>query len=383
MTGILQANILRPTRFELVGLSLLDVGPLRGPTRIDFVDTTGKPTNLYLVMGPNGAGKTTVLEALYTAMSLLSAPSHASTGIESVDAGMGGIQLDALVQLDDGSRSYLRLLSIVIGVPGILKVWTRAELETFAIDEQIQLHYARRIERGPFESAASEIEAKAFLAAILERADETPAALFGQSMTLPSLLYFPSDRGIRRPPTVGRNIVRPDLLNYAPARRFDIDGLAWADSIENLLVWYTWLGDKRDQVCRDLVRDLVFRGAKSLGEVDRQNLVVPVNAGDQSHRLDQLSSGERQLVQLVIRIVTHMTASTIVLIDETELHLHTVMRRRLIKIIMDWARDFPGLSFVMTSHEPDSMRLLRPKVVEPGLSKSGCLVRPKFFPRNV
>jgi energy-coupling factor transporter ATP-binding protein EcfA2 len=345
MTDVSRTDILRPTRFELVGLSILDVGPLRGTTRIDFVDVTGKPTNLYLVMGPNGAGKTTVLEALYTAMAMLSATSHAETGIGSIDTGQGGIQLDALVQLDDGSRSFLRMLSIVIGAPGLLKTWTSAELEMFGADSQIQLHYARRLERGPFDSAASQVEAKAFLAAILERADETLAALFGQSMTLPTLLYFPSDRGIRRPPTAGRNIVRPGLLNYAPARRFDIDGLAWADSIENLLVWYTWLGDKRDQVCRDLVRDLVFRGAKSLGEVDRQNLSVPVKAGDHSHRLDQLSSGERQLVQLVVRIVTHMTASTIVLIDETEQHLHTVMRRRLINIIMDWARDFARTRF--------------------------------------
>lgn len=377
------ARPLRPTRFELVGLSLLDVGPLRGSTRTTFVDTTGKPTNLYLVMGPNGAGKTTLLEALYTAMSLLSAPSHPSTGIESIDSGEGGVQLDALVQLDDGFRSSLRVLSIVVGAPGLLKAWTHAELEALGADNQIQLHYARRFERGPFESGASEVEAKAFLAAILERAGEMPDALYGQSMTLPTLLYFPSDRGIRRPPTGGRNIVRPDLLSYAPARRFDLDGMSWADSIENLLVWYTWLGDKRDEVCREVVRDLVFRGAKSLGEVDRQNLLVPVHAGDQTHRLDQLSSGERQLVQLVIRIVTHMTGSTIVLVDETEQHLHKVMRRRLINIIMDWARRFEGLSFIMTSHEVDSMRLLRPNVAEEGLSKSGCLVRPKFSPPNV
>ncbi|OJA74028.1 hypothetical protein BGV72_25770 [Burkholderia ubonensis] len=73
-----------------------------------------------------------------------------------------------------------------------------------------------------------------------------------------------------------------------------------------------------------------------------------------------------------------MTGSSIILIDETEQHLHLVMRRRLINIIKQWAKDYEGLSFVMTSHQADSMRILAPKLEEPGLVKGGCLVKPKF-----
>jgi energy-coupling factor transporter ATP-binding protein EcfA2 len=374
----------RPTSFELVGLSLLDMGPLHGDTRIDFVDATGTPTNLYLVMGPNGAGKTTLLEAIFAGMSLLSARHHSDYGIESLDQGDGGFQLDALVALDDGVRSYSRLVSIVAGKPGLIKTWTGAELERFGAERQIVLAYGRRTASSGVEvNSSSDVEALAFLNAIIERLNEAPESLFGTSMTLPNVLYFPSDRGIKRPPISGRHIVRPGMLGYAPAVRFDTDGAQWADSIENLLVWFTWLDDRRDVVCRDLVRDLVFRGTKSLGEVDRQNLTVPVRADGTTHRLDQLSSGERQLVQLVVRIAAHMTSSTIVLIDETEQHLHTVMRRRLINILKDWAREHRGLSFVMTSHQADSMRLLGPRTAEPQLSKSGCLVKPKFAPPHV
>ncbi|OGB76576.1 MAG: hypothetical protein A2496_23500 [Burkholderiales bacterium RIFOXYC12_FULL_60_6] len=73
-----------------------------------------------------------------------------------------------------------------------------------------------------------------------------------------------------------------------------------------------------------------------------------------------------------------MTGSTIVLIDETEQHLHMVMRRRLINIIKNWAREYEGMSFVLTSHQVDSMRILAPKLEEKGLVKGGCLVKPKF-----
>lgn len=374
--------VARPTRFALVGLTLLDVGPLQGTTRVDFVDAKGEPTNLFLIMGPNGAGKTTVLEAIYAGMALLGGRMHAETGIEAVDNGEGGFQLDALVQLDDGVRSYLRVISIVAGKPGLLKTWTNAELEPFGADRQIMLIFGGHVSAAGL-NPGSDPEAIAFAEAVMAQIGEPLESMFGTSMVLPTVLYFPSDRGIKRPPTSGRNIVRPEMLGYAPARRFDADGAAWAESIENLLVWFTWLGDRRDEICRDLVRDLVFRGAKSLGEVDRQTLSVPVRADGSTHRLDQLSSGERQLVQLVVRIATHMTSSAIVLIDETEQHLHTVMRRRLINIVKDWAANHPGLSFVMTSHQADSMRLLAPRTPEPNLSKSGCLVKPKFAPPNV
>lgn len=374
----------RPTKFSLVGLSLLDIGPLRGLTRVPLLDPTGYPTNIFLVMGPNGAGKTTMLDAIYTAMALLKSRTSPAYGNESLDQGRGAIQLDALVQLDDGSRSVRRLLSIVVGGDVPLKLFGDDELEALDIrDEQLLLFMGRRTPLGPVERLpTSHREALEFSDAILERLGEHPSSLWGTSMVLPTVLYFHSDRGIRRPPTRDRAIVRPENLGYSPAHLFGPDGTNWADSMENLLVWFAWLGDEREAVCREIVNELVFKGTKRLAEIDRQELSIPVETESGRHRLDQLSSGERQLVQLAIRIVAHMTSSTIVLIDETEQHLHTVMRRRLINILKDWAREREGLSFVLTSHQADSMRLLAPKQIEQGLHKSGCLVKPRFKPND-
>lgn len=371
----------RTTKFRLLNLALVDAGPLRGVTDISLRSVNGMPANLFLVMGPNGAGKTTMLDAIYAAMALLSGRSHTETGVEYVDHGDGGFQLDALVQLDDGQRSFLRVISIVVGRQGLLKSWTKPELDAVEVDQQIVLYFGQRSTSSPVEPlASSHPEALSFFEGIQERLGEPPVSLFGTSMTLPTVLYFPSDRGIKRPPIGGRNIVRPEMLGYAPARRFDADGGTWADSIENLLVWFTWLDDRRAEVCRELVKKLVFNGKKSLGAVDRHNLSVPVQTDTGTHRLDQLSSGERQLVQLIVRVASHMTTSTIVLIDETEQHLHTVMRRRLVNLLKDWAREHEGLSFIMTSHQTDSMRMLAPTRPEPGLYKSGCLVKPRFIP---
>lgn len=378
------STVLRPTRFSLVGLSLLDVGPLRGSTSISFLDESEEPTNLYLIMGPNGAGKTTILEAIYTAMALLESKTHPSEILEGLGE-EGGIQLDAIVQLDDGQRSTLRLLSIVAGKPGRLRNWKKEELQRHDVEgEQIALHYARGGVTNPvtLKSGSSDPDAIAFLDAIIEGLGEPPLSLFGGSMNLPTILYFPSERGIMRPPSIGRAIVRPEAYAYRPAHRFGLGDDRWAESIENLLVWFTWLDPDLEKACRDAVNKLVFRGGKRLRPVHRRSLEVPVETETGTHRLDQLSSGERQLVQLVVRVAAHMTGSTIVLIDETEQHLHTVMRRRLINMIKDWARDYDGLAFVMTSHQVDSMRMLAPKRPEEGLSKGGCLVKSKFVLPN-
>lgn len=376
-------DILRSSAFSLVGLTLLDVGPLTGTTEIAFRDDKGDPTNIYLVMGPNGAGKTTILEAIYTAMSLLAAKQQPAPILEGLGE-RGGLQLDALVHLDDGQRSSPRLLSIVAGRPGRLRVWSREELLAIGAEgSQIALEYGSSGHDGgaAVNQLRSDPEALAFLEGVIGSVGTSPLALFGGAISLPTLLYFPSDRGIRRPPASGRAIIKPTSYQYRPAHRFGLDGIDWGESLENLLVWFTWLDPelKLERSLRETVNDLVFKGGKHLRAVERQILEVPVETenGDR-HRLDQLSSGERQLVQLVIRVAAHMTGSTIVLVDELEQHLHMVMRRRLVNMVKEWARTLEGISFILTSHQVDSMRMLAPRSPEAGLSKNGCLVKPRF-----
>jgi ABC-type lipoprotein export system ATPase subunit len=373
---------IRSTQFALASLTLLDIGPLRDTTSISFLTTEHEPANIYLVMGPNGGGKTTLLEAITTAMSMLGAASHARYGMPSLDDGTGGVQLDALVRLDDGKSGENFILSIVLGGPGLLKNWNEPDLQTIGATAQIVLRYgvrpgSRTIERFP----DSDPQALAFADTIIDELGEPTRGLFGAGATaFPTLLYFPSDRGIARGGHAGRVIARPDQLSYAPVHVFGVDGATWESSLDNLFVWFAWLGDGREDLCREIVNRYVFRdGNKKLLEVDREQLRAPVSVNDiVEHGLDQLSSGERQLVQLLVRVASHMSSATIVLIDETEQHLHLVMRRRLITLIKEWTKEHSGLSFYLTSHQADSLRMVAPKIPEEGLRKFGCLVKPRF-----
>ncbi|RWF61717.1 AAA family ATPase [Mesorhizobium sp.] len=373
---------IRSTHFAPAGLTLLDVGPLRDTTSISFLTADHEPANIYLVMGPNGGGKTTLLEAIAAAMSMLGAASHAKYGVPSLDEGKGGVQLDALIRLDDGTSSETFILSIVLGSPGLLKNWVEPDLQSAGAAAQLVLRYGIRTGSRTIERFAdSDRQALDFADTIIDEIGEPTRSLFGAGSTaFPTLLYFPSDRGIARNGHGGQVIARPEQLSYAPVHIFGVDGATWASSLDNLFVWFAWLGDGREEICREIVNRYVFRdGSKTLLDVDRERLRAPISVnGIVEHGLDQLSSGERQLVQLLVRIASHMSSATIVLIDETEQHLHLVMRRRLINLIKEWAKEHAGLSFYMTSHQADSLRIVAPKVPEDGLRKFGCLVKPRF-----
>lgn len=374
---------LRPTAFALLGLHLLDVGPLRGLTSLTFRDAEGVPNDIYLMMGPNGAGKTTILEAIYRVMKLLEGASHHGYGFSALDSGKGGVQLDARVMLDDGDRGRPYLLSIVAGAQGLLHVPTPEDVDRAEADEHITLVF-QRAGVGEFVTRASTSHpvAAAFHNAVIAHAGDAPKDLFENVTGYPTVLYFPSNRGIGRPPA-DEAVVRPPTLAYRPAHKFDTDGGNWSESLDNLFVWFAWLQEDkpRESRIRDLVTRLVFQNRKVLQPVDRENLFVPVtmaNGEGEAHRLHELSSGERQLVQLVVRIASHMSGSTIVLIDEVEQHLHTVFQRRLTLLLKEWAREYAGLSFFMTSHQKDIFRFFDPFEPEPKLSKGAALIKPRF-----
>jgi predicted ATP-dependent endonuclease of OLD family len=105
--------------------------------------------------------------------------------------------------------------------------------------------------------------------------------------------------------------------------------------------------------------------------------LIMINDGSE-HRLDRLSSGEKSLVQLFLRIGGHMTLNTIVLIDELEVHLHPNMQHRLLKILKQLAIDNPGLTIISTTHSREILRAFAHEIEEKGLVKGGHIISADF-----
>ena len=176
---------------------------------------------------------------------------------------------------------------------------------------------------------------------------------------LPTLLYFSAYRDI---PTLAqdeeRTIGKPLHWGYQPCHRFDPHARTWAESLDNLMVWLTWLDDGRVKKALKLVNDNVFDGSTKYIEGVRKNSLETrvIIDSDKSHSLAELSSGEKNMVQHFLRIGSLMTSNTILLIDEFDIHLHIRWQYKMLNALNKLIRDNPDITVVVTTHAQDMVK---------------------------
>jgi len=172
-----------------------------------------------------------------------------------------------------------------------------------------------------------------------------------------------------------RAIVAPRDWNYRPVHAFRTEGGHWRDSLDNLLVWLKWLDDGRYERALELVNKRVFDdSAKFVKGVRKEPPEAIVVNSENQHRFDALSSGEKSLVQLFLRLGAHMTRNTILLIDEPEAHLHENWKFRLLYQLKQLAQDqFPDQTIIVATHSQEMMTALALELPEQNLRKGGHL----------
>ena len=373
--------------FRLVKLTLVDIGPFREYYEIDFVgtplgtstendnETANEPANFFLLLSKNGSGKTTVLEIITLLFGLIGQSRASRFGHYDLDDGKGKVQADFRGNWSiDGSHSPV-LLSVWAGSEGPVNAWTKSDLESVAnASEWATISFERSSDRIELGSGTNEL-GKLLAMAIRHAVGMPPPALFGEGFNLPTVLFFPADRALKCPTLLERTVSRPTHWGYRSSFRFEVDGTKWANSLDNLLVWLSWLDDNRDLILRDYVEKSVFMdGGKGLLEVDRERLCTNVKTSEGVHPLYSLSHGERQVLQLLVRTPVHMTNSTILLIDEVEMHLHPKWRVTLLKMLKALVKDYEGLSVIVTTHERELIQVFQHEIPEEGLVKGGFLI---------
>ncbi|MEO5371527.1 MAG: ATP-binding protein [Magnetococcus sp. DMHC-1] len=154
-------------------------------------------------------------------------------------------------------------------------------------------------------------------------------------------------------------------------------GDQWQHSLDNVLVWLTWLNDGRYEAMQVLLNELVFTGTnKALDSISRQYMEARIIAGEGHHRLDQLSSGEKSLLQLLLRIHLHLTSNSFVLIDELDAHLHPKLQHRLYQALKRVVTANPNITIIVTTHSRELIDQygIDMKVGEHGLRLGGHLI---------
>ena len=274
---------------------------------LDFRDpATRKPMLRIVLAGANGSGKTTILECIFGLMRSLGLP---KPKIPYLERGTGSACL-VLQPPADLSKSPW---SIIFNTDPRPKEYDRSREAYLRWDYYGDDNGYRRVEDADI--------------SLLFASQEGEDDFFQKA----SLVYLTDNR--RLLPTEGGPIApeeeNPWAYRYTPTDQ-------WKGSVESYLVWQNYLdledrdkGINADRFQR--VTSVVNRilDQKRISGVERGRIAVEIS-GQKKHGLDDLSSGERQILLLLVEIVRRIKPGGIILIDEPEISLHPTWQRALV-----------------------------------------------------
>lgn len=372
--------------FASLFLNVDRVGPFQlRMEEFDFTDANDEPCNLYLMISKNGRGKTTIMELLATMMGMLGKGECSELGFEAFDKERGRAQWDIRVTLNRGGSRETVILSLVAGFMGeevSLKPWGESDLKKYGASRWFRFGFVRNA-FGRYSMVGRHVDwVMDFNLLIQSNMGSRLSGFESDDLTYPTLIYFSAYRNIVPLPIEERAIVAPRDWNYQPVHIFNVEGRDWRDSLDNLLVWLKWLQDGRFEAAVNTINDRVFKvddkqlfTGKKLKGVRKEPPEAIIEAEGQEHRLDRLSSGEKSLVQLFLRLGAHMTRNTILLVDEPEVHLHRNWQYETLYSLMNIAKmHYPGVSVVMASHSERIMKAFGLNISEENLRKGAYII---------
>ena len=371
--------------FKPLFLTVENIGPFQGRVyTVDFTTAEDQPCNFFLLVAENGRGKTTLLETMADLMSLLSVkrwPVEKDINIcgpfrqEGLRLGYGRAQMDFLVKFQKDEINETVIFSLAIDKKRLfwIKNWSPDEIQRYGATSHAKIG----LERFMLDIWCGDSNDKAnMLSRFIDGTiNPLPGNFDIHSLTAPTTLHFPDSRDIPLLVVPGdRSICKPENWEYQPVKRFGSDP-EWNRSPDNVLVWLQWLDEERLTHVQQMINDWVFANTqKRLEGVRRDPPEAIVNNNGVKHRLDSLSGGERNLVQLCLRLGIHITSNTLVLIDEVDLHLHVKWQHRILNLLKNLVRDNPGMTVIATTHSSEIIAAFAEDLKEPGLRKGGQII---------
>lgn len=376
--------------FTPLWLTIDRIGPFQTePEEVNFTDANGESCNFFVFHSKNGRGKTIILELISKLMAmtgftnpqdLASAHNrHPSSpfGLESLDHGPGRTQLDIRIHYSENGNEHIAVLSLLAGqleMTSNLRQWNEEALNQVGATQWHRFGFCRNETDAWSAIGLDDKWVINFVSSIDEATGEKVGGFEESILDWPTVLYFSAYRNVVPvDPDQYRAIAPPLEWNYAPSYSFGSESGDWRDSLDNLLVWLKWLDDGRFDRAVKLVNDRVFSGTgTSINGVRKEPHEVTVMRNGNIHRLDTLSSGEKNLVQLFVRFGAYMTRNSFLLIDEPEAHLHEDWQHRLILQLKKITQEqFPGLTVILATHSSKIMHALELEREEDNLRK-GC-----------
>jgi predicted ATP-dependent endonuclease of OLD family len=313
----------------------------------DFTDNLSKPKQMNLIVGPNGSGKTSILDAIHIVVRTLENPlkPRLRDALEfSVSQLVRGrqakIEFEYSIEEDEA-----RALNEVFHAlnknepfrfngdepPLVVPACVTWEMPTW-----------KQYEHSDFSVSSNGVEV---LGARGQTARAVSMNLIRHSLfeRVGGVCYIEQRRSLRA------------VKNYS--LQPNTDDLPSDDILSRLNIYYrkhqTWNEEKYgesywcqiqklfNQVCLPTQLVRIESGP------DFDTLIVKKN--NTEYDLLQMSSGEHQILSVLVGLVAETAVNSIVLIDEVELHLHPVWQKKLVQALRE---DKSDNQYIFTTHSP-------------------------------
>ena len=311
-------------KLELRSVRIKNCGPI-DDLKLDFFDAAGKTLPVCVIGGVNGSGKTTILEVI-------------AWFAESLDRSLTNDYRKASL------GSYLQS-DWFFGDLRFSIYWGQLPSDVQIEDEHLGL---TREPDGAYNVTATEKVGQLQFRINLHQ-KEPLHTLQTSPPTLeriPSLIFLPHNRNLE--PVSGREVRKEDD-QYQLVYRFHSMN-RFPGSLTSYLIWLDYAYPERYAEIQQFLNDLDFDGKTF--RVDRKTLSVVVKtASGHEHPLHELSSGEQNLLIILIELRRKLTPGSIVLIDEIENSLHPAFQHRLAQGLLALQREVP-YQLIVTTHAP-------------------------------
>jgi recombinational DNA repair ATPase RecF len=324
---------------------------------LDFTDELSKPRLMTLIVGPNSSGKTSIFDAIDTVIKTSEDKKRfqlregLTLTAQQIVRGRGQkakIEFEYSFDKDEAEA--------------VIEIYTKMEIEWFL----------RRLQLG------NNLPTKESVRVIWSFPSINSVDVFDISCNRQNPINAIGARGMAKQ-AVTKNFFTASVFNkiggvcYLDQRR----SLRLASSFNNenketsvehgdVLTWLyhfykrhlTWNKEKYGESYWEKVQRLfnkICYPSELIGlESGPDSDTLILRKGGFDYDLYQMSSGEHQILRILVGLASSTAKNSIVLIDEIELNLHPTWQKRLIKALRD---DTDNNQYIFTTHSPDVIDL--------------------------
>ena len=341
---------------KLHSLKIQNFRAIKDSGILDFTDSLSKPRVVTLIVGPNGSGKTSILDAIQVVVRSLENPQHPELR-EGLDFSVqqlvysnsrvnrhASIKFEYSIQQDEAlaiNEVYRALNKSVpftdnkTDIPPVIKSST-ASWQYPPPDQQ---------ERKKFSISFSPVKSAKVLGARgqLKLATSQNKVLKSMFEKVGGICYLDQRRSLKLVKSFSKenedNLPYDDVLSWL--REFYLKDKTWNQEKYGESYWA-----KIKRFFNKICYPTELIGLES-GD-DSDTLILGKNHVE--YDLSQMSSGEHQILRILVGLVSERAKNSIVLIDEVELHLHPAWQTKLIQVLREDTES--NNQYIFTTHSP-------------------------------